>query len=339
MRWPWQKAERRGYTDRILQSIYQHATEVAADAGKSSAMESGAGFVARALAAAEVVGPEWARRMLPPLALAQIGRGLIRRGVSIWAIGEDEVFEAGYWNFQQGAVSRDSWRCRVTLNGPHDTIDRVLPFERILFFEWGHHPAIPWAPSGPLQFASTAGELASNTERALAHESATPVSAIVEVPADGWADNELAGVKAKIKNAAGRLFFADAMKTGDRLTDPDSSWRQKHIGPMPVGELVELGRDAYQRALGAMGLPPDLFQHGANAQGQKEAARRAFLNVVVPLGKVIERELQDKLDSRIRLKHDRYFADAVGRAQVVEKLTAAGVPLNVALSAVEIVDD
>ena len=40
------------------------------------------------------------------------------------------------------------------------------------------------------------------------------------------------------------------------------------------------------------------------------------------------------LNSGIRLKHETYFADMVGRSQVVEKLTGAGVALPVALAAV-----
>ena len=341
MRWPWQKPEKRSsYTNSILSAVFQHSTQIYADAGKTAGVEAGAGYVARSLAGAEVSGPAWAQDMLTPTVLSQIGRGLIRRGSSVWAVEPEMLSEAGYWNFEQGANSnRAGWRCRVTDHGPHGSRVRVLPYDRILFMAWAHDPAVPWAPSGPLQFASTTAALASNAEEALSHEAQTPVANVLEVPAEGWEDKQLEDVKSKINTADGRLFFADALKTGDRTVDPDSGWKQRHVGPMPTKELAEIGRDSFQRALAAMGLPPDLFQHGANAQGQKEAARRAHLNLILPLSRMIEHELQAKLDSSIRLKHETYFADMVGRAQVIEKLTGSGVALNVALNAVGLGDD
>ena len=62
------------------------------------------------------------------------------------------------------------------------------------------------------------------------------------------------------------------------------------------------------------------------------------MNVVVPLSKLLEAELSQKLEAPIRLKHDSYPLDMVSRAQVVHKLTAAGVALPVALEAVGLVD-
>ncbi|MCY4157277.1 MAG: hypothetical protein OXF66_07595 [Gammaproteobacteria bacterium] len=337
---PWRKPEKRSYTSSILSAVFQHATTVSADAGKIGGVEAGAGFVARALAGARIEGPEWAKAMLTPMVFSQIGRSLIRRGGSVWAVEPDMLTEASYWNFEEGANSnRSGWRCRVTDNGPHGSRVRVLPYDRILFLAWGHDPALPWAPSGPLQFASTTAALASNAERALSHEAATPVSSVVEIPAEGWSDDELASVKSKITAAEGRLFFSDTLKTGDKNIDPDSPWRQRHIGPMMMKELNEAARDGFQRALASMGLPPDLFQHGANSQGQKEAARRAHLNVILPLGEMIEHELRVKLDGGIRLKFETYFADLVGRSMVVEKLVNSGVAINVALSAVGLDDD
>ena len=46
-----------------------------------------------------------------------------------------------------------------------------------------------------------------------------------------------------------------------------------------------------------------------------------------------------KIDSGVSLEFDSYAVDMVSRAQVVAKLTAAGVDLGVALAAVGLADD
>ncbi len=51
-----------------------------------------------------------------------------------------------------------------------------------------------------------------------------PVGVVLEVPAEGWDDDELENVKSSINNAKGRIFFGEAMKTGDRNLDPVNSW-------------------------------------------------------------------------------------------------------------------
>ena len=44
------------------------------------------------------------------------------------------------------------------------------------------------------------------------------------------------------------------------------------------------------------------------------------------------------MEAEVKLKFDNYAVDMVSRAQVVEKLVAAGVPLATALSAVGLVE-
>lgn len=341
MRLPWRKQpERRSYSSDILAAVFQQASTEQADAGKSAAVEAGAGYVARQFMAAEVEGPSWVADMLPPLVLAQIARNVMRRGASVWAVEAERLSEAAYWNFTSGRTSdRRGWRCQLSDSGPGGQRTRLLPWERVLLFEWAHEPAVPWTPSGPLQFASLTSVLAGNAEQALSHETNTPVGNVVEIPSDGKGATEYADASAALKNAAGRIWFSETLKVGDRGLEPDASWKQKHIGPMPTEALVEVGKDAFNRCLAAMGVPTDLFAGGGNSQGQREAARRCHLNLIVPLSRMIERELRDKVDDAIRLKHETYFVDMVGRSQVVAKLTDSGVALNVALAAVGLGDD
>ncbi len=75
-----------------------------------------------------------------------------------------------------------------------------------------------------------------------------------------------------------------------------------------------------------MPAPAELFDD-ADGTSQREAMRRNFLSVVVPVTKRIEPELQAKLEADIVLRFDPYYTDMTGRAQTLEKLTGAGVDL------------
>ena len=78
---------------------------------------------------------------------------------------------------------------------------------------------------------------------------------------------------------------------------------------------------------------PSLFLD-ADGTAQREAVRRWHLNTVLPLARLVEYELTEKLAAPVKLTFDTYALDMVSRAQVVSKLTAAGVALPVALEAV-----
>ena len=325
MRWPWQKApERRSYTSDILAAVFQHATQTANDAGKTAGVEFAAGYVSRQLASAEVQGPPWAQRMLTPMVLSQMARGLIRRGSTLWAIEAEMLTEAAYWNFVAGATAdKSGWRCNVTDSGPHGTRHRTLPFDRLVFVAWSNDPAIPWAPGGPMQNASLLATLAGNAAEALSHDAAAQVGSVIEIPSDGRSADQYEGTKEALKTAKGRIYFQETLKTGDRNTDPDSSFKQKRFGPMPDANLVEASQQAFLHTLASCGIAPDLAQHGANSQGQREAARRTHLNLILPLSKLLEHELREKLDDSIRLRHEGYFGDLQGRASALKATVAA----------------
>ena len=85
--------------------------------------------------------------------------------------------------------------------------------------------------------------------------------------------------------------------------------------------------------LAATGTPPSLFTD-ADGTSQRESVRRWHLNTVLPMARLLEYELTIKMNSPVKLKFDTYALDMVSRAQVVSKLTGAGVDIGVALAAV-----
>ena len=87
------------------------------------------------------------------------------------------------------------------------------------------------------------------------------------------------------------------------------------------------------RVLAACGCPPSLFVD-SDGTSQREAVRRWHMNTVLPLARLVEHELTTKLETPVKLKFDNYALDMVSRAQVVAKLTAAGVDASTAMMAV-----
>ena len=62
------------------------------------------------------------------------------------------------------------------------------------------------------------------------------------------------------------------------------------------------------------------------------------MGTVVPLAKMLEHELSEKLETDIKLEFDSYAMDMVSRSQVVSKLVSAGVSVDVAMKSVGIQD-
>ncbi len=60
--------------------------------------------------------------------------------------------------------------------------------------------------------------------------------------------------------------------------------------------------------------------------------RRWHLGTVLPLARILEVELSDKLEAEVRLRFDNYPLDLAGRAQAFQKLVAGGIPVSEALA-------
>ena len=90
--------------------------------------------------------------------------------------------------------------------------------------------------------------------------------------------------------------------------------------------------------MAATGTPPSLFTANADGTAQREAVRRWHMNTVLPLARLLQDELGEKLEGECRLVFDSYALDMVSRASVVDKLVRANVPTATALAAVGLDD-
>ena len=354
MRWPWQRApERRSsagdFADLILRAIEADEAAATMDVAATAAVEAAAGALSRAFAGATVEGPEWAVRAVTRDCLALTGRDLIRKGQSLHALrmgmdGRLLLVPCSDWHWQDGNHDPATWRVRASAYGPRATETWLLPLDSVVFVTWGRSAERPYTGSGPLTYASQTAKLGFQTERSLADESAGPIAQLLAVPADGGDGGEgdpLAKLKADIAKARGKAALLETTAGGwgeGREAAPRRDWQAARLGPNPPDSLVRARNAAFAATLAACGASVALFDD-ADGTAKREALRQWHMATVRPLARVLETELSAKLGADIRLRFDPYALDMVSRAQVVQKLTMAGVALEVAMAAVAMTGD
>ena len=348
MWWPWARKEIRqsdgAFADAVLRAIEAEAAGTAADNAATGAVEAAAGALSRAFASATVEGPEWAQAAVTGDVMSQIGRDLVRRGeIAASRFGCPAAWSETHSvrGLALGRRSRscDSWMVRATAYGPSTSTTWKLPRSAVVFIRWGGHPGSPYLGKGPLSFASTTAKLGAMTERSLADEAAGPIAQLLAIPADGGdgeTDDPLAKLKGDIAKARGRAAFVETTASAwgeGRDAAPRRDWVASRLGPNPPAALVELRQAAFAATLAACGSSVALFDD-ADGTSKREALRQWHMTTVRPIARLIEAELTQKLGTMIRLAFDPYALDMVSRAQVIQKLTMAGVALPVALAAV-----
>ena len=346
--WPFQRREKRQsggeFADAVQRLIEERAAGTVADTSSTAAVEAAAGSLSRAMASAEVQGPAWLQQAVSPGVLAQMGRDLVRAGQSLHVVrmdgmGRVQLIPASSWHWE-GSHDPASWTVRVTAYGPSTSTTWHLPGSGVVFVRWGGTPGLPYVGTGPLSWASTTAKLQSETERSLADEASGPIANLLSIPQDGGDgdgdDDVLAGLKADIRTARGKALLLETVAGGwgeGRGAAPQRDWSGQRLGPMPPASMVAAADGAFQRVLASCGVPPSLFLD-SDGTSQREAVRRWHMNTVLPMAKIIEHELTEKLEAEVKLVFDNYALDMVSRAQVVAKLVSAGVATTVALDAV-----
>ena len=352
MRWPWSKPETReavgGYTQIISQLIGAQAAGTTQQASATAAIEAAAGALSRAFMAATIEGPDDIAEAVSPRCLAQIGRDLVRVGESLHVIrymgGKLQLIPSSTW-YWEGNADPATWLCTATAYGPSGSSTWRVPMDSVVFVAWGSPTARPYHGLSPSSWSADTSRLMANAERSLADEAGGPVAQLLPVPQDGGdgADGDpLAGLKTDIKDAAGKAVLVETMAAGwgeGAVAAPRADWKQARLGPMPPDAMVKLADSAFSRVLAAAGVPPSLFVDDADGTAQREGLRRYHMGVVVPMARLLEAELSEKLGAAVRLKFDRYPMDLVARAQTLAKLAAVeGISPELALELSGMVD-
>ena len=156
----------------------------------------------------------------------------------------------------------------------------------MLHFRYAVDSSSPWRGNSPIAVAHLAGRLSAETVRALGEEASGPVGSLLGLPIDG-ADETVKGLKADIKNAAGRVALLETGDWGNAGGDAKVSMKTERFGPEPPSSLVELVTVASQEVYAACGFNAALWG-GSQAASVREAWRLALFSVLAPLGKMVE---------------------------------------------------
>ena len=336
MRWPWARETRDSdsFTDALGELIQQRAEgTAAARIGASAALECASGLYSRALAAATVSGPPWARRAVSGAILGDLGRDLVRRGEYVAAIDVDasgvRLGRASDYDFH-GDDDPRSWRVRLTTSGPSITRTRTLPYSDVVHVQWSRSPSTPWQGVAATASASATARLLAEAERNLGDQAAGPTGTIMSTPSGSG--TTLAALKAAVPKLRGRVVSAEI--AGPRAAGPGTSGVSPELRKLaldPSQNLVLAMQEGFQQVLAACGVPPALAIANADGTSQRESLRRWHQGSVLPIARLIEDELSEKLETRIRLAFDGYPLDLQGRASAFQRLVAGGVAVNEAL--------
>ena len=189
-----------------------------------------------------------------------------------------------------------------------------VPAASVLHFRYAADASTPWRGNGPIAIANLAGKLSAETARALAEESSGPVGRLLGIPVDGQ-DATVAGLKLDIKNAAGRLGLVETGDWNSTGGDNKVNLKTERFGAEPPAALVELVTIASQEVYSACGLNQALWG-GSQAAAVREAWRLCLFGVLSPLGRMVESELQAKLEDTVTLSWVELRAsDLSGRAR------------------------
>ena len=176
MRWPWSKSEKvekretgGDYSAQIVQFAEARVAGLAADAGKSAAVEAASGLLSRAFMSAKVEAADWAQECLHPRLLGQIGRSLIRRGDYLAAIRLNDaglvklITCSDFW-WHGGEADEDTWHVRCTAYGPSTSTTWYLPQDAVAFLTWGSETGSLYRGRSPMNWASQTSRLNAESE-------------------------------------------------------------------------------------------------------------------------------------------------------------------------------
>ena len=337
--WPFgNKLETRqdsSYTDTVVAALVARVRgQTLALPTATAALESCAGVVGRGFMACEVAGRPAFTDALTPAVMEMIGRSLIRLGQVVFLIdtqaGRMQLLPAETHDVE-GGPHPESWEYRITLGGPSRTLTHdYVPASSVLHFKYAVDPTRPWRGNGPIQVAALAGTLSAETVKQLADEASGPVGRLLGIPKDGE-DETVDNLKTDIRDARGRLALleiGDWDTAGSGRVDLDS----KRFGAEPPQSLVNLHTMASHEIMNACGLNIALFGEG-NAAATREAWRLALFGVLSPLGRLVESELQAKLEDSVTLSWQELRAsDLSGRARAFQSMVGGGMDVAQAVS-------
>ena len=328
------------FTDALVEQIIARAGgTVAASPSQGGALMVASGLLGRAFASATVTQttPAIARALTPDV-LEKVGRDLLRAGESLFylRVNRDGLRLFPVLSYDvQGTFDPVTWRYRLDLVGPSGTWSVNARPESVIHCRYMVESERPWRGVAPLDMARSAGRLNAETNTALTDEASGPRGSVFAVPKDG-ADGTLDTLKTQLASLKGKAALVETTASGwgqGQAQAPRGDFVQKRIGSQMPDALIQLRNDADRLVLGLLGTPIGLLEKTDGA-AMRESWRQLLHATVAPLGKLVEKELREKLDApRLTLSWSELRAsDIAGRARAFNSLVAGGMELEKALN-------
>lgn len=322
-----------------------------------SAFQAAAAPVALAFSAAEMTGTG-AAALLTRTILRDMIFEMITTGQAFAYVRPDGVFPCRA-SVETGGYNPESWRYRVTLQGPSMSMDRVVGRDAVLHFMWRADKDRPWIGVSP--FASDLAEAVKSFESAFRSDASAVTAQYLPTPLIGppgtgsqqTARNWLAQAYTKTFSAlrsakgalvAGPSFQAPREKPSPSVnTDPAFRVAQGGTGgdkPERWGpEVPQTQILAYEVCvrvcLAALGFPGDLIFR-SDGTTQRESYRQELVGLIQPIAASISDEVARKLGP-VTFDFTKIAGmDSQARTRALNNLIAAGVPLAQALEKVDL---
>ena len=339
--WPFKaktevRAAPSGYTDMLVAALQAQAAGGDSSPAATGAVEAACAVISRALSAASVENAGPFANALTPAMLGMAGRALVVRGECAFLIetggGMPELLPCASWDVTGGDPRPAAWTYRVDLAGPSGTSTRQASGADVVHFRWSCDPAQPWRGVSPIARAGLTGRALAAAETAIGNEAKGPHGHLMAV-GDQLPPEAATALHGKITGLKGGLALLETQASWSAMgpqSAPKRDWAAERIGFNAPESLNAAAAMAARGILGAVGIPPALFEAKGDGSGQREAWRRTLHGTLAPLAKILETELRAKLEQpRLAINMDPLHAsDISGRARAFGSLVKGGMDVT-----------
>ena len=330
MKWKfWEpEAEHRDYTSVLIEAFQQRAAGAATGLSEiqaygQAAIEASSGWWARGFMSAGL-NPNPG---LGPAMLAEIGRGLIRRGESLWYIdlkppGRRYRVVSSYEVRTYGG--REYYQVTYSLPDRLNTRDYVPPGQ-VLHFRYAIDPVAPWRGIGPLVLAGQTVDLLARGESQLRAELSKANGVLLPQPS-APGSQDVQGLKESLKNLGGRTALVQTQRSswGQPGGQNEADWRVTGLGADPASAAVELRQQVEHSVYAACGVPPGLLS-GSSESSIRDSWRLFLAGTIRPFSHLVRDELRLKLGVPVEIELFELRAGDIGTtARAVHSLVQAG---------------
>ena len=341
MRWPWlaiyprsadpeRETRDSSYADEVVKAILSQASGGDALPSATAAMETAAGYIARAFSSAEVSGGGNSGLLTPDI-LAMIGRELIASGNFVGRIRPTGIEPAQSWDIT-GAARPASWRYRLTLGSPSGSLrEDSVRARSVLHIRYAPSSSQPWRGRSPVTIAANSGRLSAEVVTLLADEISGPRGYLLPVPDTAGRSKTLDTLRGDIAALKGRLATMESAQSMAANAGRFNSreWEPRRVGGNPPEGLVTIAERATMELLAACGIPPNLIAGAGAAASLREAWRIFLFGTLAPLGRLVEQEARLKLAPDTMLGWaDLRASDLSGRARAFQSLVGGGMEVE-----------